>query len=545
MMAIIQYLIVSFIVVGVIIWQYKTFKENENRISRLKNLFPEDNNCSVVTSNDLSTTIYNENAETDFKETLEDINSYLSKNKNKTFDYHILKEIVNRNSQSLEDEVDTMLSTPLYLGLIATIFGIAFGVIIFAWKDLANLLSGANMNPEGIKILLTDVGIAMAASLCGVYFTKKSTSNFNDARTQMTKNKNRFLTWIQTDLMSKLSDDITGAIIKMTNDLNEFNRTFSQNTKELRETLSTVNNNYDGQVRLLQSIEKLKITKIAKANVEVYDRLEGCTEELEKLFTILANSEEYVQKVIELNGKLGTIEERTQLFEELGNYFKNEVEYVKDRQGMMRQHMSSLDSVLQDALSNMGDSLKNSLQDLIGVFQTQNQGIQQLIEEQQQTLTESLTLQQQAVNEKIGQIDNPFAGLKETFAEGISGITEAFTQQNTAITEMLNAQNVSLEEALKTQQEAIIKKLKDAPNQLEALADIAKAVEKLNKSITRLENQTSSIAPATLMGNTKEVQRKGIKKIFSVLKSNFVPICAGGSFLILLTILLLMLFGAK
>lgn len=60
---------------------------------------------------------------------------------------------------------------------------------------------------------------------------------------QMTHNKNKFLTWVQSDLMSKLSDDITGAILKMTTDLNEFNRTFAENTHELKDTLSTVNDN--------------------------------------------------------------------------------------------------------------------------------------------------------------------------------------------------------------------------------------------------------------------------------------------------------------
>ena len=226
---IVQYFIVAAIVIVVIAWQFASYRANEKRIGRIKNLFPEQNNSVVVKANG-TTTIYNEDASGEFKETLEDINSYLAKNKNKTFDYHILKEIVDRNSQSLEDEVDTMLSTPLYLGLIATIFGIAFGVVVFAWKDLANLLAGANMNPEGIRILLTDVGIAMAASLCGVFFTKQSTAHYNEAKTSMTKNKNRFLTWIQTDLMSKLSDDITGALIRMTQDLNEFNSSFAQNT---------------------------------------------------------------------------------------------------------------------------------------------------------------------------------------------------------------------------------------------------------------------------------------------------------------------------
>ena len=539
-----QYLVVTIIVIAVIVWQVNAYRSNEKRINRLKDLFPSNNNCSVEVADDGTTTIINEHATGAFKETLDDINSYLAKNKNKTFDYHILKEIVDRNSQSLDDEVDTMLSTPLYLGLIATIFGIAFGIVMFAWKDLANLLSGANMNPEGIKILLTDVGIAMVASLFGVFFTKKATSKFNDARTQMAKNKNRFLTWIQTDLMSKLSDDITGAIIKMTNDLNEFNRTFAQNTKELKETLATVNSNYEGQVKLLQAIERIKITKIAKANIEVYDRLEGCTEELEKLFTVLANSETYVHKVTQLNQQLGSIEERTRLFEELGNYFKNEIEYVKDRQGMMRQQMSSLDSVLQEALDNMGTSLGTSLQNLTAVFQTQNQGVQQLIEEQQNSLVESMRQQQIAINEKIGQFDNPFAGLRESFTQGIEGINAAFTEQNTAIKDMLALQNLSLEEALKTQQEAILQKLKDAPSQLEALSDIAKAVERLNGIISRMEHRrempVSGPSVRRIMENEGKEQPKGL---LAKCKKFFVPICAGGSFLILLAMLILQLIA--
>jgi hypothetical protein len=542
---VVQYFIVAAIVIVVIAWQFASYRANEERIDRIKHLFPEQNNSIVVKTND-TTTIYNEEASGEFKETLEDINSYLAKNKNKTFDYHILKEIVERNSQSLEDEVDTMLSTPLYLGLIATIFGIAFGVVVFAWKDLANLLAGANMNPEGIKILLTDVGIAMAASLCGVFFTKQSTTHYNEAKTSMTKNKNRFLTWIQTDLMSKLSDDITGALIRMTQDLNEFNSSFAQNTKELKETLKTVNDNYEGQVKLLDAIDRIKINKIAKANIEVYDRLQGCTEELENLFTILSDSETYVTKVTELNSKLGSIEERTLLFEELGNYFKNEVEYVKDRQGMMRQQMSGLDSVLQDALSNMGDSLTLSLQNLTSVFQTQNQRIQQLIDEQQQALADSLRTQQDAINEKIGQIDNPFEGVKEAFAEGLNSIKETFELQNVTIQEMLSKQNCAFEEALRAQQEIVLKKLQNAPNQLQALTDISRAVERLNQNIIKLENshqgQISRIAEIQVSSDNDEQPKK--KSFCAKCKALFVPICAFGSFLVLLCILLLQLFGS-
>lgn len=535
----IQYFIVSAIVIIVLIWQYKTYRENERRIDDIKSLFPSSNNTIIDVDEDQRfTKLVNDSATGQFKDTLDDINSYLVYNKNKTYDYHILKEIVNRNSQSLEDEVDTMLTVPLYWGLIATIFGIAFGIVIFAWKDLANLLSGSNMNPEGIKILLTDVGIAMIASLAGVFFTKQSTAHYNEARTEMAKNKNHFLTWIQTDLMSKLSDDITGALIKMTQDLNEFNRTFADNTRELKETLSTVKDNYDGQVKLLEAIDKIKINKIAKANIEVYDKLQGCTEELENLFEIFANSEEYVTKVVELNNKIGSVEERTLLFEELGNYFKSEIEFVRDRQGMMRQQMSSIDSVLQDALSNLGDSLSNSIGDLTGKFQEQNQRIQLLIEEQQNSLAKSLEEQQNAVNEKIGLIDNPFSGLKETFDEGIKGIKEAFEAQNTAIAEALSSQKVALEKALEDQQQAIIKKLQETPGQLQALSELSKTLDKLNKTLTNpsLMTLNSSVSD----GKETAPKKKGM---FTFVKRNYLPICACGSFVSLLILLILRLFG--
>lgn len=534
---VIQYFIVTIIVFAVLVWQYKTYKDNETIIDKIKNLFPSSNTTTVVVDEN-STRLVNSSASGEFKNTLADINSYLVHNKNKTFDYHILKEIVNRNSQSLEDEVDTMLTVPLYWGLIATIFGIAFGIVIFAWKDLANLLSGSDMNPEGIKILLTDVGIAMIASLAGVFFTKQSTAHYNEARTEMAKNKNRFLTWIQTDLMSKLSDDITGALIKMTQDLNDFNKTFADNTRELKETLSTVKDNYDGQIKLLEAIDKIKINKIAKANIEVYDKLQGCTEELENLFEIFANSEEYVSKVVELNNKIGSVEERTQLFEELGNYFKNEIEFVRDRQGMMRQQMSSIDSVLQDALSNLGNSLSNSIGDLTDKFQKQNQRIQLLIEEQQNSLAKSLEEQQKAVNEKVGQIENPFSGLKETFDEGIKGIKEAFEAQNTAIAEALSSQKVALEKALEDQQQAIIKKLQETPGQLQTLSELSKTLNKLNMTLTSPSLMTLN----TSVSDGKETAPRE-KGIFGFIKRNYLPICACGSFVSLLVLLILRILG--
>lgn len=42
----------------------------------------------------------------------------------------------------------------------------------------------------------------------------------------------------------------------MANDLNNFNSTFAENTKELKETLSQVTDNYDNQVNYLMLLIK-------------------------------------------------------------------------------------------------------------------------------------------------------------------------------------------------------------------------------------------------------------------------------------------------
>ena len=47
----IQYFIVAAIVIVVLIWQYKTYRENQARIDSIKHLFPIDNTTKVEVDN--------------------------------------------------------------------------------------------------------------------------------------------------------------------------------------------------------------------------------------------------------------------------------------------------------------------------------------------------------------------------------------------------------------------------------------------------------------------------------------------------------------
>lgn len=541
----IQYYIVAIIVSVIVIGQFISYFKNKAMINRLKTLFPDVESLSL---NEAENSINSTTLNSEFRETFEDINGYLQQNKNKAADYSIIKEIVERDSQRIEEDVDTMLSTPLYLGLMATILGAAIGVVFFAWTDLEALLTGTQVQTEGIKTLLTDIGVAMIASFLGVLFTAKSTSNYKDSRGEMLKKKNKFLSWIQTRVMPNMSDDLSGALTKMAQDLNHFNGTFAENTRELKETLSQVTNNYDNQVQLLEAIDKIKIAKIAKANVEVYDKLQGCTDELERLFEHLGKSEEYISQVVSLNSKLGDIEERTRLSEELGNYFKNEIEFVQDRQGMMRQQMSGLDVVMQDALENLGSSLATNIAGLTEVFQRQNQQVQSLIEEQQNSLSQALEEQRATINNKIAEINDPFGGLKETFKEvgeqsrqGIESISSIFENQNSAIAEMLATQKQILETEIANQREVFKDQLANVPTQMN---ELARVLDKLNNTIEsqqqKIDFQGEAInALAAKMGASSVIKNNSKRGILNYL----IPLGVVGSFVLLLALLLVQLFG--
>lgn len=483
----IQYVIVAFIVLLIVGWQVYSFMQNCRQIKRLKSIYPDQNNTQIHTGERGFILIVNDNSSDDFQQTLNDINSYLSKNRNKSADYHIIKEIVNRNVDETEEEVDTMLSAPLYLGLMATIAGVAIGVVFFAWKDLDALLTGENIQIDGIKTLLTDIGIAMIASFLGVLFTKLSTSQFKNAKAVMSKKKNTFLTWIQTELMPNLTDDLTGALIKMTQDLNSFNSTFADNTKELRETLSMVSDNYKEQTKVLEAIKNLRINNIATANIEVYDKLHGCTEEIGHLADCLKSSEQYLHEVATLNQQLGEIEKRTCSFEELGAYFKEEMQFVNDRQGMMRQSISSLDSVMQEALSNLGDSVGANTQTLIETFQKQNQNLSIWFEEQQKMLSDTLVQLRDSISQKVLEFSSPIVDFKDMFSEitqkanqGIETITTTFEQQNVAIAQMLQNQKDTLEAELVEQRAVLQQKMATLHEQQPAFTNLVEAMEKLN-----------------------------------------------------------------
>lgn len=234
------------------------------------------------------------------------INNYLLKNKNTVTDFNLIKDIVDRNCDAKEEEIQTLNPIPLYLGLVGTMAGIIVGVLVLLFSGaLDNMMSTfdptalpkyPNLSDAaiekarrayeatattGVKALLEGVGIAMISSILGIILTTRNSIATKNVKRNVEERKHNFLSWMQAELLPKISSDVSSALIKLGKDLNGFNSTFSDNATLLKSTINSVKNATTQQTKLLNAIQKVDVARIAEANISVYENLKDCSGQLQ------------------------------------------------------------------------------------------------------------------------------------------------------------------------------------------------------------------------------------------------------------------------
>lgn len=290
----------------------------------------------------------------EFAENLSEINAYLVNNNSGVIDCQVIKDFLDRKISRLEESIDTTISIPLYLGLCATISGIVVGLIFLGIRGV---------NDSNITGLLVDVAVAMLASFTGVLFTVMTTHSYSESLENISEKRNDFLNWLQMAYQPGRNDSFSAALMMMTSQLNDFNDTFKVNTSNLRRALNDVNSNYDKQIDIIKAVQSMDLTAIASNNLEVAKTLGEIKGGVEDLLEVFSDSKEYLSTVNALNQRLGDIEERVKLSEDLGEYFKSENQYVKDRQSLVRglidRQTSEINIGLNEFDGNLGSVVRN------------------------------------------------------------------------------------------------------------------------------------------------------------------------------------------
>jgi ABC-type transporter Mla subunit MlaD len=326
-----------------------------------------------------------------FNEIKDAINSYLSNNKGSVSDFHLMKDIVDRNCDAKEEEINTQIPVPLYLGLMGTMAGILIG-IGYLWfsGDLSALLNAGNGNSgaEGVEALLGGVALAMISSILGIFLTTSGSMKAKEAKAEEEKNKHMFLSWIQANLLPNLSNDTAQTLVRMSTNLVAFNNTFSNNTAELGKALSQVNEATKLQSQLMQAVEKLADKNISKQNLEVYNALKNSSEEIGTLAKYLNNSNEYLAAVRELNEKLDKDEKRSKAVERMAAFFENEATQIEQRKALISKTVGEIDSQLEEQLRKLGEHASENVNNFYLALGKQQDALQKKLDETQVVVNE-------------------------------------------------------------------------------------------------------------------------------------------------------------
>lgn len=380
------------------------------------------------------------------------VNTYLLRNRGAVADFNLLRDVVQRNIDALEDSITLLLPLPLYLGLLGTMFGIVMGLFNMPTFAIQNFMDGQGVNNlAGVNSLIDGVKYAMIASFLGLAGTTANSWLFRGAKVTVDARKHDLLTFLQTELLPILSESINSGIYDLNRSLDRFGTQFADTAGQLD---TIIGRNYDAlmaQRDLLERLDKMDLNKIATFNLDVMSKLMNSTASLERfgdfltnLTALTDNARQLVERTQDVQGVAGQLEQLltesrrlqqflTTHFEQLerhSQYFNANVGKVDDTLaeaiGSLRQHTyDRIESVknitfkendlLLEAFERNRDVLKN-LRYLEGLEQKVSELARQGDKSQQETQQEL-----RALGQTLQQMNQTLARLTDRQEQGLFG----------------------------------------------------------------------------------------------------------------------------
>lgn len=384
-----------------------------------------------------------------FKTIIESINVYLKKNKGNAIDYHLIKDIVDRNCDALEEEIQAQLPMPLYAGLAGTMSGVIVGVgYLWLSGGLKELLStdkteqmanafaktgeqAVTSGADGIEAVLGGIALAMLASFIGIVLTTFGSWRAKSVKVQVEIGKQKFLSWLQQELLPKLKTGVDAEIGRITDNIKESNASFAANTTKLNATLKDINQAISGMTGMLHSLENLNVVQFASANIQVYEKLKNCTDELGRFAQYITSLDDFIAKIDMLSTKMGEADDRVRAIEEMGRYFRDERSNLEAMKGLISSSIGEADANLKNAVASFKDSATSNYTEMATHNEQQRQALEKAIDEQQKQLESKL-------KEKITQLDYISDELKKLapIKDSVSKFESATKEQNRRIEDL-------------------------------------------------------------------------------------------------------------
>jgi len=275
------------------------------------------------------------------------VNIYLLRNNGAVTDFNLIKDITERYSDALEEEIAGAVSIPLYLGLLGTLVGIIGGLSHISGLSVQGDTAGALLD-NAIPVLLGGVKVAMIASFFGLLLTVlHSGIFFRDAKAVHGKDRNRFYTFIQVELLPLLNASLNATLYGLQANLLAFNRDFGQHIQRLDGLMSK---NYDAlmvQGQFMDTLSKIEIAEFATANVKVLNSLQKTVRSFEDFSDYAAAISTAIHRTDAVVSHLDRFMDRTDNLSKVVSNMMGVFDQNRALMEFLQSHFSSLDNSRQ------------------------------------------------------------------------------------------------------------------------------------------------------------------------------------------------------
>lgn len=287
--------------------------------------------------------VHRENVSELLRNVVRTINHYLRKNKGSAADFHLIKDIVERHCDAVDEEINHKLPVPIYLGLMGTVVGIIIGLwsLDFRFDPQTHSLDG-ELFVQSVSGLISGVKSAMICSLVGLAMTTVLSSwLYRGAKARLENQKNLFYDFIQTHLLPQLSRDAASTILALQANLERFNASFETNVNSFGDIMQEIHEAFDSQIKLQQELKNTDIAKVANLNSNVLVQLHKSMGEFERFTQYLGQMNTFVHQTALLTDSINDQLRRTDAVETVvksieSNVKKNELVTAKLREFLER-----------------------------------------------------------------------------------------------------------------------------------------------------------------------------------------------------------------
>ncbi|MCU7694299.1 hypothetical protein ACFSPU_10810 [Haoranjiania flava] len=342
------------------------------------------------------------------------INIYLIRNKGYASDYVLLKEIVESNTSLVEKDIKRDIPAPFRMGVLGAILAIITG-----------LLKVSDGPADHYSVYGTITAIALVMLFSGLLITFYLTGKYRRALASEEAAKTDFYTFILSDLMPLLNQNLNNAFSNVQRNLKMFNTDFENNMKSMGTLIDKNFESLSIQNKILERIESTDNMQFAKANIATLQELQLTTERFQEFSRYLDNVNAMLLQSKEYTHKINEMIARTDDFKVLGDHVIQTFKHNEQLIDFLQQHYNSLDhsrQMINNSVGKVNATLDESLDNLKSFTQTKILEIQKLIDKEMEII------QYAHENRNKANEDNGMAALAAEIRE-LNSKLEALAQQ--------------------------------------------------------------------------------------------------------------------